>query len=67
MADPHTAVGISNYNLENVYHGNTYFVVLSTAHPYKFKEVIHEILPDVEIEKINLFVNMKELKLKNSL
>ncbi len=51
LVDPHTAVGISNYNLENVYHGETYFVVLSTAHPYKFKEIINELLPDVEIEK----------------
>ena len=64
MADPHTAVGISNYNLENVYHGNTYFVVLSTAHPYKFKEVIHEILPDVEIEKNNFIREYERTEIK---
>lgn len=64
LADPHTAVGISNYNLENVYHGNTYFVVLSTAHPYKFKEVIHEILPDVEIEKNNFIREYERTEIK---
>jgi len=62
LADPHTAVGLSNYYLENLHHSNTYYIVLATAHPFKFDDIIHSILPGIDIpvnDYIKAYMNAK--------
>jgi len=67
LVDPHTAVGISNYYLETMYHSDTYYIILATAHPYKFESVMHSILPKVEIpinDEIRSYENMEVKKIE---
>ncbi|MBK6372433.1 MAG: threonine synthase [Saprospiraceae bacterium] len=61
IVDPHTAVGIANYLLETMYHSDTHYIVLATAHPYKFESVMHSVLPKLNIPTnthINNYLNI---------
>jgi len=72
LVDPHTAVGISNYYLETMFHSDTYYITLATAHPYKFASVIEQIIPNILIpqnEAIEFYEGMeiKKVKMKKNL
>lgn len=61
LPDPHTAVGITSYYLENMHHSKTFYIVFATAHPYKFQDDIYKISKDIVIptnKYINEFENV---------
>ncbi len=49
LCDPHTAVGIGSYLLESMNHTDSHYIVLATAHPYKFESTLLSVLPDLII------------------
>ena len=66
LPDPHTAVGISNYYLENMTHSDVFFIVFATAHPYKFKEVIQSISPDIQVSGNNYTQQYESVNIKKT-
>ena len=65
LVDPHTATGLEVWNnvMSQPENLGRFGIVLSTAHPAKFREVIDKVLPDVlKLPKVLQDLNSKELQ-----
>ena len=65
LLDPHTAVGYCSYNMYNMYnnHNDDLFVINATASPYKFKQILDNILYPDSVKLPDIF---KKILIKKS-